>query len=47
LAIISDDEIETEYEDEEGKDSKSVKVAVHSINRELLAGSKANMIAHC
>jgi hypothetical protein len=47
LAIISDDEIETEDEDEEGEDSKSGKVAVRSINRESLAGSKANMIAHC
>jgi hypothetical protein len=50
LARISEDKIGTEGEDEigeEGEKSKSVKVAVHSINGESVEGLKERMIVHC
>jgi hypothetical protein len=50
LARILEDKIGTEGEDkidEECEESKSVKVAVCSINRESLEGLKKRMIAHC
>jgi hypothetical protein len=45
-----EDEIGTEDEDkvgEECEEPKSVNVAVHLINRELLEGLKERMIVHC
>jgi hypothetical protein len=50
LARILEDEIGTEGEDEVGEEceeSKSVKVAVRSINRESLDRLKEKMIVHC
>jgi hypothetical protein len=50
LARISEDKIGNEGKDEideECKESKSVKVAVCSINRESLEGLKERIIVHC